>query len=198
MCRKHISSILILHAFILAAFLVISLMPLHVASAEVIYDSKTFSKSTILRRTSQPYYFSGRITVPKGVTVTVEKGTKVFVDGNILIKGKFVFQGEKDAPISIRNSSYDPSAYSSSPESFTVVGGDLSFYNVDIKNMPALVQAYSSSTVLMANVHAEDVGILNGQSMVTMFNDSLLSIKDSSFKNIVSGTGLEVFNESSA
>lgn len=194
MFTKHIPTTL----FVLSVTIFILFVPRDIAHAEARYESKTFSKSVILRRSSQPYYFSGNSIIPKGVTVTVEKGTHVFMEGNILIRGRLAFQGEKDSPVSISCLSRDSSAYTSHTESFTVAGGELVMSDVDIRGMPELIQAYASSTVLMDSVRAEDVGSVGGASMVSIFDGSLLSVKNSVFDNVISEVGFQVFKGSTA
>jgi hypothetical protein len=180
-------------------------IPIHITFAEVRYENKVFNQNLTLKRVNQPFYFSGYNTIPKGVSIMVEKGTQIFVDGNIMVKGKLVLQGEETSPITIRPATSNLSNVANTTQSshslvkpFTVLGGELSISHARIGNISGLIDAYSSSTVLLDDIHVEDVGTSNGSSIITIFNNSILNISNSVFKNVISGTGLEIFNQSTA
>jgi hypothetical protein len=161
--------------------------------AEVRYENKIFSQSVILKQINQPYYFSGQNTIPKGVTVTVEKGTQVFIEGNIFVRGKLIFQGEKDLPIQIKR----PTSSQSYQKLISLMGGELFAFHVKVEKTLGLLDAYATSSVFFDTVNVEDVGLQSGSSIITVFNNSLLSIKNSNFKDITTQQGIEVFNQSS-
>ncbi|MCF7865701.1 MAG: hypothetical protein K9M11_04330 [Candidatus Pacebacteria bacterium] len=193
MYKKHIFFFSIL-------CIVILFVPHDIVRGETRYESKIFTQNTVLRQVNGPYYFEGVSSIPKGVSLTIEKGSQVFIEGSITVRGRLVFQGEEGFPITIKNPLFYSEGISSHPsiqKAITVIGGELSMSHTSIRETGGLVDAYSSSTVLMNDVQIKDVGAVDGPSTITVFNGSVLSIKDSMFENVSSGVGLEIFNQSS-
>lgn len=196
MYKKHIFFLFVISSVITF----VAFIPINRIYAETRYDGKVFNQNIVLTRSKGPFYFLGYSSIPKGVSVTVEKGTQVFIDGFITVSGSLIFEGEKDYPITIRNSSYFSQvwdSFSTVQKPITVIGGQLSIKFANIREMPSLVDAYSSSTVLIDNAYVEDVGLQNSTNIMNIFNNSVLDIKDSVFKNVISRVGIEVFNQSS-
>lgn len=208
MCKKYTTPAILAIVYVQAVsfsflFLVI-IIPTHITFAEVRYENKVFNQNLTLKRADQPFYFSGYNTIPKGVSVYIEKGTQIFIDGNVTVKGKLVLQGEESSPITIRPTTANSSNTTNTTQfsqsllkPFTVLGGELAISHTNIRDVAGLIDAYSSSTVLLDNIYVENVGASNGSSVITIFNNSILNISNSVFKNVISGTGLEIFNQSS-
>lgn len=117
-------------SFILIFLFCIVCIPQRTAFAETRYSNKTFSQSILLKRANHPYYFSGQNIIPNGVTVTVEKGAEIFVDGNITVFGKLALAGETISHIQIKQSdSFD--GVGQVP--LTVIGGELHASYVDFQ-----------------------------------------------------------------
>lgn len=183
--RNLTSSVYFVAVFgILISILLLVLIPIQGTFAATQYEDKTFTQSVVLKRINQPYYFTGQSSIARGVTVTVEKGTEIYVEGKLTVFGKLVLDGESASPIKLNGK-------------VSVIGGELHATYVDIKNTTAVVEAFATSTVMFDSVHIEQVSPSVGSSIVSVFNNSTLTIKNSTFSHIDSGYGIEVFNGSS-
>ncbi|MBP6974743.1 MAG: hypothetical protein KBB54_02245 [Candidatus Pacebacteria bacterium] len=214
---KHIGLIVLMLSIFAGSYL----WQVPTVFAEVRYEDKTFTQSITLKSINQPYYFSGSNAIARGVTVMVDKGTRVYVDGNITVLGKLVLAGEKDFPIQIKrsNQSIDQNSSQGSDQNiFTIIGGEFFASYVEIKDIPGvavgttssstsgflesglsqILNAFSTSTVVFDSVFIDlpFTNISSGAS-ISVFNNSALSIKNSILKNINSRYGIEVFNKSS-
>lgn len=172
------------HSIIISGILLVILMPTQNAFAETYYEDKTFTQSIVLKRVNQPYYFSGQNSVARGTIITIEAGTEIHVEGNLTVFGKLALAGESASPIKLDGK-------------VSVIGGELHASYVDIKDTSARIQAYSTSTVMFDSVRIEQVSSSDGSSFISIFNNSTLTIKNSTFNQVNSTYGIEVFNGSS-
>lgn len=60
--------------------------------------------NTTLNLTDNPYVATGDISVPKGVTLTIEKGVTILMpqDADIIIQGKLLINGTSESPVIIK------------------------------------------------------------------------------------------------
>ncbi|MDQ5912232.1 MAG: hypothetical protein QG568_447, partial [Patescibacteria group bacterium] len=154
------------------------------AFADTRYEDKTFTQSVVLKRINQPYYFSGQNSIARGVTVTLEKGSEIHIEGVLTVFGKLVLAGESVSHIKLNGK-------------VSVIGGELHASHVDIKDTSTRVEAFATSTVLFDSVLIERVSPSVGSSVVSVFNNSVLTIKNSTLSRVDSPYGIEVFNGSS-
>lgn len=154
------------------------------AFASTRYEDKTFTQSLVLKRINQPYYFGGQNNIARGVSVTVERGTEIYIEGNLTVFGKLILLGENTLPIKIDGK-------------VSVVGGELHASYVDIKDTTIRVEVYATSTVVFDSVHMDQVSASEGSSIISIFNDSTFTIKNSMFSRLDSDYGVEVFGGSS-
>lgn len=180
------------------------------------YQDKTFSQSVVLRTANQPYYFSGNSTIARGATVTVEKGTKVYIDGNITVFGKLFLEGKTGSLVTITQSALQnggsqsgesqnanpsaPNAWSawgySNQNPITLIGGELVAEYTQFLRTGGVVDAFATSSIYFDSVLIDGATVGTGSSVVTVFNNSTLTIKNSIFKNVSATYGIEVFNQS--
>ena len=163
--------------------LFIILVPSQVAFAETRYEGKTFTQNIVLKRSNQPYYFTGQNSIARGVSVAVEAGTEIHIEGNLTVFGKLALTGESALPIKLGGK-------------VSIVGGELHASHVDMKDTPLRIQAYATSAVMFDSVHVERVYPSDGSSVISIFNNSTLTIKNSTFSRVDSSYGVEVFNGS--
>ena len=163
--------------------LVVFILPPSVCAATH-YEDKIFTQSVVLKRINHPYYFGGQNSIARGVTVTFEKGTEINIEGVLIVSGKLILAGESASPIKFNGK-------------VSVIGGELHASHVDIKDVSARVEAFATSTVIFDSVHVEKVSPSLGSSVISVFNNSTLTLKNSTFSNLDSTYGIEVFNGSS-
>lgn len=135
------------------------------AFAETYYEDKTFAQSIVLKRVNQPYYFGGQSSIARGVTVTVEKGSEIHIDGAFNVSGNLILEGESALPIKLSGK-------------ISVIGGELHASHVDIRDISLRIQAYATSTVMFDSVRVEQVSPSDGSSLISIFNNSTLTIKN--------------------
>lgn len=192
--RKELITILLLFVAIC--------VPARISFSATYYQDKVFLQNTVLRTTNQSYYFFGNNTIPEGITVIVEKGTKLYIDGNITVLGKLSFEGEKDLPVvitqtSVGNPSIDSEAWGPSNKNpITLIGGELLAEHAQFIDLKGVVDAFATSSIIFDSVLVSENRVGKGVSSISVFNNSTITIKNSILKNISSKYGIEVFNKS--
>ncbi len=170
--------------------LVILFTPVQNAFAEVRYEDRSFTQSIVLKRANQPYYFSGQNSIARGVSVTIEKGSEVHIEGNLTVFGKLILAGEDGSHIQVFGNGNQGNP-------ITLIGGELHASHVDIKSISGILDAFATSTVVFDTVQMADITSSVGSSIISIFSNSAITISNSTFNNIHTEYGIEVFNGSS-
>ena len=176
--------------FILLLAVCVSLLPIFPLTqvyAESYLDEQSLQEDITLIKQNSPYYVNGEVVIPKGITVRVDPGVKiVFKSGSIKIRGSLDIRGRENDSVDIEQNG--------SSKGFTLIGGLLSANYLNETGGSKLIDAYSSSTILISNFKFNDAGTPNSSgAFISVWQNSLINLKDGSISNINSSQGLEAF-----
>lgn len=163
------------------------IVPLTRAHAESYLDELSFQEDMTLTKQDSPYYVSGELVIPENITVHVDSGVKIiFQSGTIKVRGALYIQGKENESVVIEQDG--------GSKGFTLIGGLLNASYIDVTGGSKLIDAYSSSTVLISDFKFSDAGSPSSSgAFISVWQNSLMSLKNGSMLNINTGQGLEAF-----